>query len=286
MGFLTSDKIPTGFRDWAHRQVDMLDAYMASASALESDDGDEGDDREEEPVPPAVVMRKKAPRAAKTGRRRRRKTELRQRTPQLPAHAAKLIMGVAIGIVALGAIFGVRVLTKDSPGAPPATADAPAFDQARASELEELLQQDPTNQDALLEIGEMNFQAARNEDTIVWFSKLVELDPRNTHAATDLGTANFNLGNADLAKEWWRKVLAVDPNDVQAHHNMGFAYANAEPRDLAAAVSEWEAVLRLAPESQLAQTVKVRLESLKAELKSTPPAPPTAATPTAAAAAE
>ncbi len=60
---------------------------------------------------------------------------------------------------------------------------------------------------------------------------------------------------------------------------MGFVYANAEPRDLAGAVNEWETVLRLDPESQLAQTARVHVEGLKAELKSAPAAAPTAAVP-------
>lgn len=286
VGFLTSDRVPTSFRGWAHRQADLLDAYMASASDLESDGGEEEADGEEEPAAPAVKARQQAPRPPKVGGRR--KTESRQGTLtlQVPDQAAKLIMGVVIGIVALGAIFGVRALTKEDSALPKTggpDASAAPFDQTRASELEALLQTDPTNQEALFEIGEMNFQAARNEETIVWFTKLVELDPNHTHAMTDLGTANFNLGKPDIAKEWWTKVLAVDANDVQAHYNMGFAYANAEPRDLAAAVSEWEAVVRLDPESQLAQTAKVHVEGLKAELKSAPATAPTVAAPTAAA---
>ena len=285
VAFLTSDRVPTSFRGWAHRQADLLDAYMASASDLESDDGAEEEDGEEEPAARAATARQQAPRPAKAGGRR--KTESRQMTLQIPDQAAKLIMGVAIGIVALAAIFGVRALTKEDSALPKTggpDASAPPFDQTRASELEALLETDPTNQEALFEIGEMNFQAARNEETIVWFTKLIELDPKNTHAMTDLGTANFNLGKADIAKEWWKKVLAVDANDVQAHYNMGFAYANAEPRDLAAAVSEWEAVVRLDPESQLAQTAKVHVEGLKAELKSGPATAPAGAAPTTVAA--
>ena len=287
VGFLTSDRVPTSFRGWAHRQADLLDAYMASASDLESDGDEEEDAGAAEPAARVVTARQQAPRPAKAGGRR--KTESRQGTLtlQLPEQAAKLIMGVAIGIVALGAIFGVRALTKEDSALPKTggeNAGAPAFDKARASELEALLETDPTNQEALFEIGEMNFQASRNEETIVWFTKLVELDPKHTHAMTDLGTASFNMGKADVAKEWWKKVLAIDPNDVQAHYNLGFAYSNAEPRDLAAAVSEWETVVRLDPESQQAQTAKVHVEGLKAELKSPPTvAAPTAAAPTAAA---
>ncbi len=113
---------------------------------------------------------------------------------QVPAQVGRLIVGVALGAVALLAIFGVHALTSGGDNASlPTSADAPSFDQPRADQLNALLQQDPNNQDALFEIGEMNFQAARNEEAISWFTRLVALDPKNTHAMTDLGTANFNL---------------------------------------------------------------------------------------------
>jgi len=272
VAFLTSEDVPQQFRAWARQQADVIDEHMASASDL-GDEADLNDDTEddigEEPVL-ARQARAASPAPAKTRAARRRAVASNERalTLRIPAESGKLLLGIVIGVVALVAIVGVRQAMSDSGDEPslPATADAPAFDQARANELEALLNQDPANQDALFELGEMNFQAGRYEDMIPWFTKLVELDPTNKHAFTDLGTAHYNLGQPAEAKIWWEKVLAVDPNDVQAHYNLGFMYANAEPRDLAAAVREWEAVLRLDSESQLAQTARVHIDGLKAEL--------------------
>ncbi|HWQ29156.1 MAG TPA: tetratricopeptide repeat protein, partial [Dehalococcoidia bacterium] len=155
-----------------------------------------------------------------------------------------------------------------------------AFDEARAKELEALLATDPANQDALFELGEMNFQAGRYEEAITWFTKLVEVDPKNVHALTDIGTANFNLGRPDEAKTYWLRALEVNPDDAQVHYNLGFLYANVEPRDLAAAIAEWEKVIELDPGSRLAETARVHVEGLRSEL--TPAARPQAPTPTPA----
>jgi len=264
VAFLTSDTVPQQFRAWARAQADVLDAHLADAAGFEEDDADEIDDvaGDDEPAVAAPPRRATAARHA-----RPRAREERAFTLRLPAQAGRLAIGILVGVVGLAAVLGIRELTSDDgaqalPGGP----EASAFNEARAAELEAILQQDPTNKDALFELGEMNFQAQRYEDMIPWFSKLVEVDPSNTHALTDLGTAAFNLGRPAEAKIWWEKVLAVAPNDIQAHYNLGFMYANAEPRDLAAAVREWETVLSIDPQSQLAQTARVHIDGLKAEL--------------------
>jgi Flp pilus assembly protein TadD len=274
VAFLTSEDVPVRFRQWAHSQADLVDAYMASAEDLDADDDVDDDDEPDDDVveeacvatAPRRTPKRKSPRAPKRGVGGQRAA-----TGSLPSGpGGRLILGVIVGAVVLLAIIGVRSLVQDgsSDGGStlPAAAQAPAFDQARADALQALLQQDPNNQDALFELGELNFEGERFEASIEALTKLVALDPANKQALNDIGTANFNLGRPDDAKTWWRKTLAVDPNDVQAHYNMGFVYANAEPRDLAAAVGEWETVVRLDPTSQLGQTAKVHVDGLKAKL--------------------
>lgn len=297
VAFLTSDGIPPNFRGWAHKNADLLDAYMASAEDFEADlsvgesdldvDAD-GQDGAPAGSPPAfsAIPKQQSPRAAKAGRPAATAEEPRMLVLRVPEQVGKLGIGIAIGVLALFAIFGVRSLTSGGNGGSlPTPPTAAVFDQARADELQALLQQDPTNKDALFELGEIFFEGERFDESIETLTKLVALDPVNKQALNDIGTANFNLRRPDEAKVWWQKTLAVDPNDVQAHYNMGWVYANAEPRDLAGAVSEWEVVARLDPTSQLGQTAKVHVDGLKAQLAGTPTAVSALATPTPAAVA-
>jgi Flp pilus assembly protein TadD len=279
VSFLTSDGIPATFRVWARKHADLLDAYMASA---EDFDADAERTLDSAPSPAAQP----SPQTSAKQRRTDPKPEPGVFVLRVPEQIARLSMGAAIGVLALLAIFGVRAMTSGSSGASlPGAVSTPAFNQARADALQALLQQNPSDQDALFELGEINFEGGRFEDAISSLTKLVELDPKNIQAITDIGTANFNLNRPDDAKVWWQRALTVDPNDVQAHYNMGFAYANAEPRDLAAAVNEWETVVKLDPQSDLGQTAKVHVEGLKAQLTATPAAnaPAAASTPAAAA---
>lgn len=279
--FLTSDAIPSPFRRWASAQADRIDAYLATAADFEPGDDPPVEEAEDEP----------SGARSGTGAAARRPTRRpsRRRTPRpgtFSAQGSKTLLGVAAGVVALLVIFGVRELTNnggsagDLPGSGPAAA---AFDEARAGELAALLETDPNNKDALFELGEMNFQAGRYEDSISWFTRLVAIDPTNVHALTDIGTSHFNLGRPAEAKEAWLKALDVAPDDVQVHYNLGFLYANVEPRDLEAAIAEWEKVIQLDPTSRLAETARVHVEGLRSEVapapaEATPEASPPAAT--------
>jgi tetratricopeptide (TPR) repeat protein len=280
VAYLTSDGVPSNLRGWARKQADMVDAYMASAE----DFGADADDKEDKPArapATAASSKPKTLRPAVTSSRADVDPNAGMFVVRLPQQTARLGMGIAIGALAVAAIFVVHSITGGSGSSLPAVANATAapFNQARVDQLQAKLAQDPSDKDALYELGEIYFEATRFEDAISTLTKLVDLDPQNKNALTDIGTANFNLGNPDLAKEWWQKVLAIDPNDVQAHYNMGFVYANAEPRDLPGAVKEWETVVQLDPTSQLGQTAKVHVEGLKAQLTVTPAAGLAATTP-------
>lgn len=283
VAFLTSESVPANFRGWAQQQVDLLDAYLASDADLDADPGDE--DVAPAAAAPAPSAKKKAPRTKQHAAADTRGEGML--VIQVPAQAGKLFLGLAVGILLVLGVIAARQFSDNGGSSLPPSANAaatPAFDQARADQLNQTLQTDPSNKDALYELGELYFEGARYEDSITALTKLVALDPTNKQALNDIGTANFNLGRTDEARVWWQKTLAVDANDVQAHYNLGFLYASVDPRDLAAAVGEWETVVRLDPTSQLGQTAAQHVQGLKNQLTATPGTGNAAASPTVAAA--
>jgi tetratricopeptide (TPR) repeat protein len=268
VAFLTSDRVPANFRPWARAQADQLDAYMASGGDLESAPASAEE--------PAVAVA--APKAPKTPQARPARPaasgEQRTMVLELPEKTGKLILGVLVGLFVLGAIYGIVALTnrgKASSSTLPSTANATAlpFDDARAGQLMGIVQSDPSNKDALLELGDMNLNAERYTDAITWYTKLSAVDPTNKDVMNNISTANLYLGNTDAAKTWINKVLAIDPNNVAAHYNLGYVYASGNPVDLQAAVKEWETVVALAPTSQEGQTAKTHADGLKAQFTRT-----------------
>ena len=274
--FLRSKAVPASLRSWAEQQLVIVDGFYASEDFEEWQPravtkARANGAREEAHRPPKG---RPAPAARKSVRRRGQ-----QGLSLSQGWTARALAGVIAGVVVAAFIGGFLYFRGDGAGDQGGTAtgesQTQSLDEARVAELKAIVAQQPDNQDALFELGELYFTVGQWEPAIEWFTKLVALEPTNTHALTDIGTANFNLGRPQEAKTYWEKVLQVDPNDVQAHYNMGFYYANIEPRDLGSAVREWEEVIRLDPNSPQAQTARVHIEGLKAE--PTPQAPATEA---------
>ncbi len=269
VAYLTSDRVPSNFRAWARAQADQLDAFMASAGDLDSSPA-------LEPVEKPAARASAPTKAPRAPRPRPAAAEPRTMVFEMPAGTAKLILGVLAGLLVLGVVYGIVALTRsdDSSGIPASAASSGQptsvpFDSARAAELMKLVQADPANKDALLELGAMNFTSDRFADAITWYTKLSEVDPTNAEVMDDISTANLYIGDTDQAKVWAEKALAINPNDAAAHYNMGYVYASGTPQDLAAAVKEWDLVVQLDPTSPQGQTAKTHSDGLRAQMTRT-----------------
>lgn len=244
-GFLNSDQVPAQLKEWAARQVGLVeeayaalldpDRRAASEAEDETDAEPEGGDgappSAADAAPPAVAPTKSRRRPPRGAPRARSDTGSR-------FSVSPLLMGAAIGEILVVALFvGRRLLSRGGDEtAPPADDQSIAdLDQDRINELIVASQQDHGNTELGFEIGESCFQANQWEKAIEWFSRLVELDPTNVHAYTDIGTSSFNLGLLAEAKAAWLTGLQIEPDDQQLNCNMGFFYASTEPQDLEAA---------------------------------------------------
>ena len=276
---LASSAIPPMLKEWAARQAALVDEAYAILSDPERRAQLE-QARHAPPVPTPTVAAEIAqpvvaadafaepePAPAAAGEAQREQPVSAVSALFVGVPWKLLGLGAAIGVVVLGGIFvGGGVL---SGGDDTTTVEQPgqlaSIDTGRVAELMTLVEQDPTNTEATFELGEIYFLGGEWQAGIDWFTKLLELDPANVHALTDVGTAHFNLGQYEEAKAVWLKAKDVDPNDEQVHYNLGFLYANVEPVDYAAALAEWQAVVELAPGSDLANTAQVHLDSLAEE---------------------
>ena len=125
VAFLTSDNIPAKFRGWARGEADQLDAYMASADDLDSTFDSE------EPAAPPPPAAKLAQRPAKARRPAHAPRDDRMIVVQVPAQFGRLIIGVALGAIAIFAIFGVHALTSSGNSAPLPASSARPFQAGR-----------------------------------------------------------------------------------------------------------------------------------------------------------
>ena len=278
--YLSSPAIPAHLQGWAAKQAALVDEAYAVLSDPERRAAPRGEPRPSAEAGPDAALREepsaKAKRRAPLPRAPRVGAGAAGRPPPsrldrvLGGRSRPLLLGIVIGVLVLSAVLLGRYAFLGGGGGgatEPGERNGAgvALDTQRISELMAAVQDSPNDAELLFELGERFFQANEWESAIEWFTRLLEVEPDNVHARTDIGTANFNLGWYEEAKAAWLAVLEIDPDDAQAHYNLGFLYANAEPQDLESARREWQRVIELAPDSDLATTAQVHLESLLEE---------------------
>ena len=186
------------------------------------------------------------------------------------ALAVVAVVTVGYGVYASGApaVPGVT-----GTPAPEASAQAQAqVDPAKVAELMTKIQADPKDVVSLQALGDLYFGAGDYATAADWETKVLALDPTNATAMLGLGAAQYNQGDAADAEKQWRAVLAIDPRNIEAHYDLGFMYFSQNPPDIAQTTAEWNAVIEIAPDSDIAKTVATHLKTLETWSSSASPA--------------
>ncbi|MFH1688776.1 MAG: peptidylprolyl isomerase [Candidatus Eisenbacteria bacterium] len=91
--------------------------------------------------------------------------------------------------------------------------------------------------------------------------RAVRLDPSSAMARASLGSVYHVMLRSADAVRMYREALAIDPNCVEAHFNLAVWHADAD--DLAGAVREWETVVEIAPEGEVATIARANIEQVE-----------------------
>ena len=185
------------------------------------------------------------------------------------------IAGMCFGII-LGWIIATQQPAKASPPAAesqtaaqpqaPAAAGQPqakVLDEARVQQLTTILNSDPTNARAAVQLGNTYFDAERYTEAINWYEKALSLDPKNADASTDLGVSYYYTNRADDALKQFENSLRIDPRHTKTLLNKGIVLAFGK-QDLNGAAASWQKVVELAPNTPEAQAAQRGLEGIAA----------------------
>lgn len=197
-----------------------------------------------------------APRAPSGGRGRRNH-------PLLLVAVALLGVAVVIGVGMIGRdpAPSAQALPSGHPSvAASATAQAtPAVDEAAVAALKQKLDADPDDAATLYELGNLYSLAGDAASATLWHGKAVSVRPDDTDTLLAYGVDLFNLGDLAGAITQWTRVTELRPTDADAWYNLGWAYLQSDPPDAAKADEAWGRVVELAPDSDLADTVRNHL---------------------------
>lgn len=223
------DGAPDEIRNWADRRQREADRLLALLT---------GPDEER-----ASLAARAAP--AASGRRPLPK-------PALVALGALAVFALVFGVYWFGRPTSDLPATAPAQGATPAAA-APALDQTKVAELMAKIQANPKDTDALNALAALYYAAGDFANARGFAEKILAFDPTNDKALVGAGAAAYNSGDLAYAEKVWTQAAQLYPDNPDIHYDLGFLYMTTRRTDLMQA--EWEKVVKLAPDSEMAKTV-------------------------------
>ncbi|HYO19204.1 MAG TPA: hypothetical protein VES02_11135 [Dermatophilaceae bacterium] len=256
---------PRQMRSWAAaRTTDVDEAFallsgpeqdLAPAAQLAAQAQDGLDETPKSPPPPVTTA---APVASAP--------------PATPRPRRKLIIGAVAAVAVAGIIFGVGQMgnaavpgidgtpTNNATTAAAAPAATPV-DKAKVAALMTKVAANPKDIGSFQSLGDIYFAAADYKNASVWEQKILGVEPTNEKALLSLGAAQFNLGNAAVAKKNWLVAAKLYPKSAEVHYDLGFLYMSQTPPDTAKMTAEWQKVVAIDPNSELAKTVATHIKA-------------------------
>ena len=138
----------------------------------------------------------------------------------------------------------------------------PVLDEARVQQYQTIVDNDPRNVEARVQLANTYFDGERYQDAIKWYEEVLKLDPRNVNASTDLGVSYYYLNQPDRALKQFERSLAIDPRHTKTLLNQGIVRAFGK-QDLDGATASWQRVVELAPDSPEGQAARRALDSMR-----------------------
>jgi Tfp pilus assembly protein PilF len=184
------------------------------------------------------------------------------------------VAGMAFGLI-VGWVLGVQ--QAESGRAPArvaqqAQAAAPAdnggqtrtvaLDENRVKALRDVVNADPKNHQARVQLANLYFDAERYEDATQWYNEALKLEPKDADVSTDLGVSYYYLNEPDRALKQFDYSLRINPKHAKTMLNQGIVLAFGK-QDLEGAAASWRRVVEVAPASPEAEAARRALEGMK-----------------------
>lgn len=144
--------------------------------------------------------------------------------------------------------------------APSKTNVTPSYSE-RVEMLKKSVAENPSNAPHIIALAQLLMDGHQNREAIQYFEKGAKLQPRNDSLLLDLSVCYFNERQYASALKTTEKILSLNPGHPRALYNKGAIYAAMNRNDDAIAV--WKELLRKAPQSDEAKSVRGHISMLE-----------------------
>lgn len=139
---------------------------------------------------------------------------------------------------------------------------------AEISSFKDRLKKNPKDLEALIFLGNSNFDIKRYEKAKDLYIQALMIEPKNASVRTDLATCFRNLGESDQAIVELKTVLALNPDHPAALFNLGVILLG-DKGNKKEAVEMWQRLLKKHPESPFTQGLSEKIAKLMREEEGT-----------------
>ena len=138
----------------------------------------------------------------------------------------------------------------------------PPLDEAKASSMKTIAQQNTSDAETRVELGNMYFDAGRYQEAVSWYEQAVKLRPKDANVSNDLGISYYYMNDLQREVEQFDKSVEIDPKHAKTLLNIGIVRAFGK-QDMKGAAEVWQKILVVAPGSEEAQAAKQALDGLR-----------------------
>ena len=180
-----------------------------------------------------------------------------------------LLLGVALGYLFHGSASPTaQAATVPAVSQPDTSAPTQQNAQAEAAlaqavaPFEDAVKKNPNDYDALVQLGNLYFDARQFPSAIQNYERALAIHPENPDVRTDMGTAYWYGGNADKALTELQTSLKYRPGHPQTLFNLGWIrwQGKADPKG---AVQAWEELLKDNPNYPQREQVEQNIAKAK-----------------------
>ena len=130
---------------------------------------------------------------------------------------------------------------------------------SRINELKNLVERNPENTSAILDLANLRFDSGFFEDATQNYEQYLKLNPKNVDARIDMAVCYYNLQQFDKAESEILAALRQSPNHQIGYLNLGVVYLAKQNIEKA---KEWfNKAVNLDPNSEIGKKAKSLLQS-------------------------
>jgi tetratricopeptide (TPR) repeat protein len=123
------------------------------------------------------------------------------------------------------------------------------------------LEANPKDVDALVALGNANFDIQRFDNARELYLRVLEIEPKNVRVRTDLASCYRNMRDVEQAFKELNRALSIDPKHETALYNLGVLLLN-DKQDPKGAIAAWEKLITAHPDLVYTQELKEKIAEL------------------------